>query len=178
MAGLITGDAFTDLFRQFEHTAYRLEVRTIYGVPEEDEPFQRFLAGEDPSTDWFEPWLALMREQTSQGKRVERVRVVDEPPSDYLRFEIWGTPHNLAAGEDIRYLTRSRANELGLPNEDTWLFDSKRLARLHFDGQNRPLGASLHEDLAELVQYNYWRDTAWHYAETFDTYSRRSAVTA
>lgn len=178
MADLITGEAFTDLFRQFEHTAYRLEVRTVYGVPEEDDAFQAFLAGRDPGIDWFEPWLALMREQTGQGKRVERVRVVDEPPSDYLRFELWGTPHNLAAGEDIRYLTRTRAASLGLPNDDTWIFDSRRLAHLNFDDHNRPLGASINEDPADVVRYCAWRDAAWHYAEPFDTYSARSTSTA
>mgnify|MGYP006178464347 CR=1 FL=1 len=50
-----------------------------------------------------------MESQTSTGKRVERVRVVDDPPSDYLRFEISITPHNLAVGEDIRYLDRDLA---------------------------------------------------------------------
>jgi len=39
--------------------------------------------------------------------------------------------HNVAAGEDIRYLDRDRAEDL--PGHDYWLFDSSRLYRLHFD---------------------------------------------
>ena len=87
--GLI-GDpaALNRLFLNFSYTAYRLEVRAAYGVAEEDVPYQKYLAGEDPGTQWLKPWLDLMAEQAQQGKRVRRVRVVDDPPSDYLRWEI------------------------------------------------------------------------------------------
>ncbi|KWX03188.1 hypothetical protein TH66_00810 [Carbonactinospora thermoautotrophica] len=167
---LLTGDDFTDLFRTFEHTAFRLETRAAYGIPEEDEPFQRFLRGEEPPSDWLRPWLDLITEQTRQGKRVERVRLIDEPPSDYLRFEVWSTPLNLQAGEDIRYLPRRRALELQLPKYDYWLFDSRRLAMMHFDHAGRFQGAEIVEDPRTVVQHAYWRDTAWHYATPYQAF--------
>lgn len=176
-SGIISGDAFTDLFRDFDHTAFRLEVRTAYGVANEDAAYAQFLAGQEPDTAWFGPWLDLMREQTGQGKRVERVRVIDDPPSDYLRFELWGTPYNNAAGEDIRYLDRDVANRLALPGYDFWLFDSSLLARLQFDG-DRFLGVTLDEDPAAAVAHGYHRDAAWHHAETYDAYTARTAVAA
>ncbi|MEQ4208282.1 DUF6879 family protein [Actinopolymorpha sp. B9G3] len=176
MGNLVSGEAFVDLFRRFEHTAYRLEVRTSYGSSEEDDAFPRFLAGEDPGLDWFEPWLDLMREQTGHGKRVERVRLIDDPPSDYLRFELWGTPHNLAAGEDIRYLDRRKAPELDLPTHDYWLFDSRLVARLEFGQQDRFLGVTLDETPSIVVRHCYWRDAAWHHAETFDHYRERTTI--
>jgi len=70
----------------------------------------------------------------------------------------------VAAGEDIRYLTRNQAQEIGLPNHDYWLFDSCRLVRMHFDENDCFLGCEIIEDLVEIVQHNYWRDAAWHYA--------------
>lgn len=178
MDNLVSGEAFLDLFRRFEFTAYRLEVRTAYAVPDEDEGYARFLAGQDPGLDWFEPWLNLMREQTGLGKRIERVRLIDDPPSDYLRFELWGTPHNLAAGEDIRYLDRGGADQLGLPGYDYWLFDSRLLARLQFGERNRFLGVTLDERPAEVAQHGYWRDAAWHHAESFSRYIERTATHA
>jgi hypothetical protein len=178
LADLINGDGFIDLFRRFEHTAYRLEVRRAYDS-EADDTFLRWLAGETPDLHWFQPWLDLMAEQTERGKRVERVRVVDDPPSDYLRFEVWLNPYNKAAGEDIRYLNRGVAERLVLPSYDYWLFDSRLLARLHFDDQgDRFLGVVLSETPSELVAHNYWRDAAWHHAETFESYSSRMAVSA
>lgn len=163
-------DAFLALFSNFDRTAYRLEVRTAYGVKEEDGPFQCFLAGEDPGIDWLRPWLDLMSEQTRRGKRVERVRVVDDPPSDYLRWEIVNTPHNLQAGEDIRYLLRRRACELQLPEYDYWLFDNSLLVFLCFDERNRFLGFRTSEDAEALARHTHWRDRAWRQALRFDEY--------
>ncbi|TQK43838.1 hypothetical protein FBY35_5315 [Streptomyces sp. SLBN-118] len=47
------------------------------------------------------------------------------------------TPDNLAAGEDIRYMLRSDAVRLGLPDFDFWLFDSRILVRCNWDDANR-----------------------------------------
>lgn len=178
MAEIVSGDAFSDLFRNFEHTAWRLEVRTAYGVANEDDPYRQFLAGEEPDTEWFGPWLRLMEEQTAQGKRVERVRLIDDPPSDYLRFELWGTPFNQSAGEDIRYLDRRKAQDLSLPGYDFWLFDSTLLARLQFGENDRFLGVTLDRDPAEVVRHCYWRDAAWHHAESFADYMERTTAAA
>ncbi|MFF0078040.1 DUF6879 family protein [Streptomyces sp. NPDC005494] len=53
MPELVSGPAFLRLFEDFAHAAFRLEVRTSYGIPEEDEPYRQFLAGEDPGLSWF-----------------------------------------------------------------------------------------------------------------------------
>ncbi|MEU1680842.1 DUF6879 family protein [Micromonospora zamorensis] len=160
-------DAFQRLFEDFQHAAFKLEVRRSYGLASEDEPFQTFLAGGDPGIEWLRSWLDLMEAETSKGKRVERVRVVDEPPSEYLRFEISVTPHNLAAGEDIRYLARARAAELALPEYDFWLFDSQVVAFLHFTDDDRFVGFSTTEDPAEVLMHCQWRDRAWTRATRF-----------
>lgn len=160
-------DAFQRLFEDFQHAAFKLEVRRSYGLASEDEPFQAFLTGEDPGIEWFRSWLDLMKAETAKGKRVERVRVVDEPPSDYLRFEISVTPHNLAAGEDIHYLARARAAELALPQYDFWLFDSQVVAFLHFTDDDRFVGFTTTEDPAEVLKHCQWRDRAWTRATRF-----------
>lgn len=175
MPELVSGDTFLRLFRDLEHTAYRLEVRTSYGIPEEDEPYRRFLAGDDPGLDWFEPWLTLMREVTGTGRRVDRVRVIDAPPSDYLRFELWGTPYNLGVGEDIRYLPRRQADQLELPGYDYWLFDNQTVARLQFGEHDRFLGVVLSNDPADVLRHVQWQAAAWHHAITFAEYQKENA---
>ncbi|WP_406013768.1 hypothetical protein OG520_17360 [Streptomyces sp. NBC_00984] len=172
MPDLVSGEAFLRLFKDCAHSAFRLEVRTSYGIPDEDEPYRRFLAGEDPGLDWFAPWLDLMRAETGKGKRIERVRVIDAPPSDYLRFELWGTPHNLAAGEDIRYLDRDRAKAAGLPDYDFWLFDAQAVALLRFGEHDRFLGVVLSDDPEDILRHARWREAAWHHAITFETYRK------
>lgn len=163
-------DAFTQLFSEFTETAYRLEVRRSYGVTDEDAPFQQYLAGEDPGIRWLQPWLDLMSEQTRRGKQVHRVRVVDDPPSDYLRWEIENTPHNLRAGEDIRYLPRREAERLDLPDHDSWLFDDRLLALLEFDDEDRFLGFRRSRDTNWVSAHVRWRELAWARALPFDRY--------
>jgi hypothetical protein len=112
----------------------------------------------------MQDWLAMVRHAAKEGRRFARVRVVSMPLSDYNHWSYVIAQHNIAAGEDIRYLIRERAEEVELPNHDYWLFDSRKLLIMRFDEADRFLGGEIVEDAAEIVQHNYWRDTAWHHA--------------
>ncbi|SDZ21145.1 hypothetical protein SAMN05444365_10785 [Micromonospora pattaloongensis] len=47
MGAIITDpDAFQRLFEDFQHAAFKLEVRRSYGLASEDEPFQTFRLGQ------------------------------------------------------------------------------------------------------------------------------------
>ncbi|HET9254766.1 MAG TPA: hypothetical protein VFO16_06140 [Pseudonocardiaceae bacterium] len=166
------GDDFYQLFRVFEYTAFRLEVRENYNVAREAESFRKFRAGEPVDLSWAESWFSMVREATAEGRRFSRVRVVNLPLSDYSRFGLWASRLNSDAGEDIRYLARDVAQKAGLPDRDYWLFDSRKLARMRFGGDGRFLGGEVIEDVAEILWHNYWRDAARHWAlrrEDFET---------
>jgi hypothetical protein len=119
----------------------------------------------------MQDWLSMVRDAARQGLRFARVRVVSLPFSDYNRWSYVIAQHNIAAGEDIRYLTSQRAEKLGLPSHDYWLFDSRKLLQMRFDEADRFLGGETIEDSAEIVQHNYWRDAAWHYAVRRDEFA-------
>ncbi|MFI6242778.1 DUF6879 family protein [Micromonospora sp. NPDC050795] len=156
----LTGDDFNHLFRYFTSTAFRLEVQPVYQVAEEQQSIDEFLAGEPrPVTEFgfYAAWLDQIRSVTSQGRRVERVRVLNEPPTDYQRWEIWSGQFNSAAGEVIRYIPRSKAESIDLPiKDDWWLFDSKRLAVMRFSDRGEPLGGEIFTDPAVVDQHNHW----------------------
>ncbi|MFK3984458.1 DUF6879 family protein [Micromonospora sp. NPDC050397] len=147
MGEQLTGDDFNNLFRYFTDTAFRLEVQPVYTVADEQQSLEEFLAGEPrPVTDFpfYAAWLDKIHAATTQGKRVERVRVLEEPPTDYQRWEMWSGQYNIAAGEVIRYIPRSRGTSIGLPiKDDWWLFDSRRLAIMRFSEQGEPLGGEI-----------------------------------
>ncbi|MFE7118203.1 DUF6879 family protein [Streptomyces sp. NPDC057654] len=163
MPEFIDDATFGDYFREFEHTAWRLETRRAYASDVGGERYARFLRGQElglaPSA-----WTANIEEQVAQGKRIERVRVLDEPPTDGQRFLLASAVNNIAAGEDIRHLWRADADRLGLPAEDFWLFDSRRALLLHFDAADEYLGAELVKDPPLILRYCQLRDAAWHYA--------------
>lgn len=171
MTQLIRGQELADFVLGYEHTAFRLELRERYNEAEEDEPLRRFLIGE-PDYAWNDEWAAMMRQRTAAGQHMERVRVASEPHSDYTRFGLDLARVNVAAGEDIRYLLRQRAQELDLPDHDFWLIDSARLAILRFGEDDVLLGAEVPTDPAMVVKHCYWRDVAWHHAIPLVDYNK------
>lgn len=171
---LVTGAAFNALFADFKQTAFRLEGRDHYYAANEQDRLRGFLAGEpyDVASRLADPWWRMIREATSHGKRVARVRVVTEPHGDYSRYALAGARVNIDGGEDIRYMARHEALELGLPEHDFWLFDAHLLAWMHFDDQGAFLGAELFEQPGTVEQHLRWQETAWQHAIPYDEYIR------
>jgi hypothetical protein len=134
------------------------------------------LASEPDDLPWMQDWLAMIREATSKGRRFRRVRVVSLPLTDYSRFGVWCAQFTNGAGEDIRYLTRDQAQAEGLPDHDYWLFDSRKLVRMHFDNADSFLGGEIVNDPAVIVDHNYWRDAAWHRAVERDSFAAEQNV--
>jgi uncharacterized protein DUF6879 len=177
------GAEFDELFTAFRHTAFRLETLDRYDVGYEEEPLRRFLAGKPkPHDDAKQAWVRTIADALAAGKRMERVHVVTEPLTDYLRFELaWGYPENVEAGEDIRILPVSLGSwPAGVPNHDFWLFDSKSVAVMRYDDGGRFRGAELVEDSEIVMQHCSWRDAAWRDAVPYKQYlaARRSALQA
>lgn len=168
---------FGALFERYEHTAFRLETRDRYNEPYTAEALRRYLAGEPIDYSEREPWGDKVRAAVARGKRMERVRVVTEPLTDYVRYSMHIARLNNEAGEDIRYLPRARAADLDLPDVDFWLFDSIKAAVLHYDDDDRSLDQRDLVDDAEFVaQCNRWRDAAWHYAARRDEFAAKHGV--
>ncbi|MBT2490027.1 hypothetical protein J7E96_16180 [Streptomyces sp. ISL-96] len=87
---------------------------------------------DDAESQW---WRDLVRSTTARGVHVRRARIISEPLSDYTRFEYEITEqHNIAAGEQVRWLPRRGASDIALPGNDFWLFDGELLMVNHFTG--------------------------------------------
>jgi hypothetical protein len=146
-----------------------MEVRSRYNPAYEGETLRKFLAGAPIDLSWMQDWLRMVREAATEGRCFARVRVVDLPMSEWNRYSYALAQHNIAAGEDIRYL--ERGNAAGLPDCDYWLFDSSKLVVMRFDEADRFVGGENIEDPAEIVKANYWRDAAWHKAARRDDFA-------
>ncbi|UQI49157.1 hypothetical protein M1P56_01970 [Streptomyces sp. HU2014] len=152
------------LFEEFEHTAWRLETRRGYASDRVSPKWERFQHGETLGYEPDHPWHAGVRRQTDEGKRFERVRLVDDPPTEGQRFLLASGLGNVEAGEDIRNMYRAEARRLGLPDYDFWLFDSRIVMKFVIDDQDETLGVYLLKDAATVVHACQVRDKAWHYA--------------
>ncbi len=167
---LLQGDAFDDLFRTFESTAFHLEVQDSYHTPEEAGPFDLFLAGQPDDFAWHEPWLKLIREVTNSGKRVTRARVVTVPHVPYTQWGLSVAPLNVEAGEDIRWLPRHLAADIQLTADDYWLFDDRNVVFTVFEPNGRFAGGASTVD-ERIVDYCRAAQRAvWERAMPHDRY--------
>jgi hypothetical protein len=163
-------DEFDRLFTAFKHTAWRLETRRRYASDEQTQEWQQFAAGRPIEWDYDDDWCRNVGAQTEQGKRFERVRLVDSPATPGQMYLRSNAVRNCTVGEDIRNLTRAGAEHLHLPAEDFWLFDSRLVARLVFDDDDNLTGAELITEPAAVNRYCQVRDAAWHYAVPYEEF--------
>lgn len=158
---LLRGDGFRNLFRTFNETAFHLELKDSYHVPEESGPFSLFLDGKPDDFAWHEPWLNIVREATRAGKRMTRVRVVTVPHSDYTRWGLTVARLNIAAGEDIRWLPRRLAKGIEFPPQDYWLFDDTRVVFTEFHEDGRFLGGTEATGPQVVAQCRHAHEQVW-----------------
>lgn len=156
----IRREGFRALFLS-SRRAFHLELRDAYGVEEENGPFLAWLNGEPDDYQWRTSWLTHVRDVTAKGVSVQRLRVVTEPRTDYVRWEIALDPANIEAGEDVRYLPRNLAKDIQFPDEDCWLFDDDTLVLSLFQPDGRSGGFALANDSSLLDVYRNVRDAAW-----------------
>ena len=157
----VSQDEFLAMVRGFRVSAFRFEAQDSYGFKYEQEEFARYVAGTPRTPDqieWWQAWLNRVRECVRDGKTICRVRLLDTPPTPYQQWLVWGTRFHAEAGEDIRYLLRAEAGNLGLPDHDWWLLDDENVIVMAFT-EGKMDGASLVTG-APAARYRAWRAMA------------------
>lgn len=155
---ILSDETFNALFMSAESSVLRLESRRHTDIPGEQAELRAFLAGELPEVrQWEHNWFTRMvSEHAAAGRPFRRVRVMDEPLTEYNRFMIYTGSRNVAVGEDIRYLSRATADALELPDHDFWVYDSKRLAELRFTDSGRFIGQDLITNPSIVARHEEW----------------------
>ncbi|MFD7070130.1 DUF6879 family protein [Streptomyces sp. NPDC059913] len=154
--------SFDELLAAAKHSAVHLEMRDSYGVGDEAEDFDNWKrTGQrdvDPASEYWMPWVDLIRGTVKRGVTVRRARVVSEPVTDYIRYEHAGTVVNIHAGEQVRWLPRRQASDIALPGNDCWIFDGETVLFNHFSGDGN------------------WSDPGWEFRPEADVARFASAA--
>lgn len=155
---------FPELLATASRSAIHLEMRDVY-TPS-DPYFAAWQRGEPLDRgDREQLWRELIGGAVARGVEVRRARIVSEPLSSYIRYEHAVTEAtNIAAGEEVRWLPRSRTLDMCLPGLDFWLFDDHTMRAHHFAGSGEVVGHELITDAAVIK----------HCAEAFETIWRRA----
>lgn len=167
---------FPDCFDEFRVSAFRLETLREYAVSAEDERIAAFrehrpLPERSVRTS---PWLRRVAETTAAGKHWSRVHVVDEPLSEYVRFEMVTYRESAQAGEDIRIANRRADPALDALQTDFWLFDGETdrpfAAILQYDRAGHYVGAQVTNDAAVIGACTTARDLALRHSVPLAVY--------
>jgi hypothetical protein len=139
--------------QNFQASAFRLETRPVYSVPQEAAMLAAFKRDGSLPDMTDHPWVKRVRERCGAGKRMERVRVTSRPMTEYERFELSLYPHSHAAGEDIRICDGGHLGE-----QDFWLFDNHMVILLHYDAEGSFKGFDF--EVERIGHYRQLRDLA------------------
>ncbi|MEU3020906.1 DUF6879 family protein [Nocardiopsis sp. NPDC007018] len=159
MGTIMNPEEFREIFDDFQHRVFRLETLDFYDAENERAPLERFRAGLPQDLAWRERWRGKVEAIKIRGASISRVHIVSEPLSTYAKFEMTcAYPANVGAGEDVRVLPRAIADELGVPNEDYWLFDDDRSAAMAYDDEGRWRHVEMTDDPTTVRRHVRWRD--------------------
>jgi hypothetical protein len=158
----------------FKESAFRLERLRSYNMPEEAEMLAAFKRGEKVQLPEDHPWPPLVKRHCSTGKIMQRARVVDQPPTEYQRFELSLYPHSVEAGEQIYVYERGSIPEIFLYEADFWLFDDSSVYILNYDADGHFLGT---EPAYDVVTYRRIRDLALERSIPLAEFTARAART-
>ncbi|MGH3766177.1 MAG: DUF6879 family protein [Pseudonocardiaceae bacterium] len=165
---------FSTWFRRFCHSCFRLETLQRYGASGEDDSIRAFLAGRSPQPHpGKREWLELVSAAIQDARIMQRVHVITEPLTDYVRFEVaWSYAHNVAAGEDIRIipLREGQPWPSAIPRDDYWLFDDTELFAMRYDAAGEWIGVENLADQATVQAACRARDAALRLAQPWAAY--------
>lgn len=165
-------EAWRPFFDSFAQEAFRLETLASYGVVSEDEELQHFLSTGVLHIPDDDPWLERVRHFRATGRWVGRVHVLQQPLSDYLRYEFAVYEHTVRAGEDVRILDLADHPDIDLPGQDFWLFDDVRVVHMDYDADGRQLGREFLEDTNPAL-YVAWKQQTLELAMPFLEYQAK-----
>lgn len=166
------GPDFRRVVTSFKRSAWRWECQGTYREPGEKQPFELWREGR-PDSSFLNSWLDTVRGFRAEGRTFERVRMVTDPPAEYLRWQVSLTHLNVEAGEDIRWLSAADTRMLDGPPFDYYLLDDELVVLMEFD-DNGVAGATVTDERADVEDAQRWRTVAWAHAMPHTQYMSRS----
>jgi hypothetical protein len=130
------------LFENYQEEAFRLEILPQYKVEGEWEAFLEYKAtGKILPDPEFESFVRDVSQKINSGAKHVRCRVLDNPLTDYEKFEIeTGYKPLRDAGAEVLQIAReqfdtllSKVSSPGFSPMDFWLFDNKTLVIMTYD---------------------------------------------
>ncbi len=139
-------------FETFTKSAFRLEGLPQYRVAEEIDALIYFNKYGKIPDNFGNDWANLVLKNASDGKSMERLRLVSEPLSNYENFEL-RSYLGVVAGEKIHIANRDDYDY----KYDFWFFDNKWITRMNYSADGSFIDSETSKaNKSEIDMFNYW----------------------
>lgn len=169
----VDAKALSAILQNVRSTAFRLETLQYYaGDDEELDEFRHGLPLRERSIE-TSPYLRRIAVATLAGRHWSRIHVIDQPLTDYVRFELASYIGSAAVGERIMIADRSGSPDLETLRQDFWLLDDglpDETALLMDYADDGKFTGTRTADAATLDWCRRMRDTAARYAVPLNEY--------
>ena len=151
------GANLTEQLGSITRSGFRLEGRQVYDVSAEVESIQAWRDGKPrpERSVRTNSYLQQVARQVLEGADRCRVRVVEQPLSEYTRYQLQGYVETQAAGERVLLVDRELVDEGDL-ELDYWLLDAgsghTRAVLMHYDEQGHIIDRELVTDRERLLE--------------------------
>jgi hypothetical protein len=134
---MVTTPAMEEAWSKTKRSIFRLEALPAYSVQEDLALFEKWKRGRFELDGALREWLQKLKRAKDSRMSIQRVRVVQLPISDYIRYEMDFWKHSIRSGEEITFIESEKYKELtkgsGLEPMDFWMFDDRILVLFHYD---------------------------------------------
>jgi hypothetical protein len=164
-------DELNELCKGIKKSFMHLETRDAYGTEVELPHMAKWRRGEPDDFAWLGWWLEMLHGHRAAGRTCRRARIVSEPLSDYQRWTLSHAPLFIDAGEDIRYVRRSRLATVALPGSgDFYVFDDDLVLFLHYAGNGTNTSFEITDDPRTVQSCRQPFEAVWDIAPPFREY--------
>ncbi len=121
------------------------------------ETLQDYNVGDDGLDDQgMKDWWDFIASKTNSEVKMERVRLIIEPLTEYTKRELIVHAKSKTFGDDIRTINEVTFNKLSIPLEDFWLIDEKLALIMKYSESGEYLGFDIEE--SDIKKYITTKD--------------------
>lgn len=145
-------------------TSLKLELRDNYAIDATAMDAWR-RGGAAEARKLVRPYAEQLAPKIAAGEKVlRRVKVISEPPSEYMRQALDVAGELVEAGEDIRWLPRRLTSTLFLPGNDFFVLDARTVIFNVLDGDDGRAEQQLYDEPGLVADCLEAFESAWRVA--------------
>lgn len=142
--------AFDELLRGARRRIFRVEALPEYNVPADHAIFEKFISGiplPPVTCSTTMQWFGSIKNHSERGVRFQRLRLVPEKVTPYLRYEIdWCYTYSKDFGEETRFQPIVATRQA--LRTDFYVVDDSQLIHIEYGPGGVWLGFAIERDIA------------------------------